>query len=539
MSGARMIRGKVKCAEMRMIMGLFQKYFVNVRRGTKITYSESDLRKLDRDYEKEVMAEGPRRIRSAFRKVPQQAYLSQTRDYAFEKILDRHLYTFQHLLVIPNPYDVVKQSALLLFNSSKETKIRYRVIGDTPEADFIAETEYTKRHRVPVLGLYLERNNRVELEMIDTEGTVIKRRMLRLYVSDTPAKLKDLKIEQQDKKMSYFSFILLNGASYSPFAIDRNGAIRYSIQLWTTNVGMLPLANGHFLYEDRTANRMNGIGQIKSCRFHEMDYLGRVYRTFLIDYSVLNVVAQYGELLYLRVSCGEDESQRKIIELNLTSGEVKEMQKLPKKTEETSDRGTAFIDVAGRMDKDFRDGSDNRVHSTDDKCILSCSNVEQSGVEGKKAELVETDMAGNVMTKRLVNKAANKVWLFKPDILEFCKPIPFSHDVLFGTITSPEVFTGELPPEKDEPINRAYFGNVRLCDDLFIGYILPGRVSRIYLAGKKHCYVQDYTGMKIIGKSRFPMAISLTGLAKDEYSVLVESRDVVHRLKNDIRVVEE
>ena len=45
--------------------------------------------------------------------------------------------------------------------------------------------------------------------------------------------------------------------------------------------------------------------------------------------------------------------------------------------------------------------------------------------------------------------------------------------------------------------------------------------------------------MKIIGKSRFPMAISLTGLAKDEYSVLVESRDVVHRLKNDIRVVEE
>ena len=153
MSGARMIRGKVKCAEMRMIMGFFQKYFVNVRRGTKITYSESDLRKLDRDYEKEVMAEGPRRIRSAFRKVPQQAYLSQTRDYAFEKILDRHLYTFQHLLVIPNPYDVVKQSALLLFNSSKETKIRYRVIGDTPEADFIAETEYTKRHRVPVLGL--------------------------------------------------------------------------------------------------------------------------------------------------------------------------------------------------------------------------------------------------------------------------------------------------------------------------------------------------------------------------------------------------
>lgn len=520
-------------------MGFFQKYFVNVKRGTKITYSESDLRKLDRDYEKEVMAEGPKRIRSAFRKVPQQAYLSQTRDYAFEKILDRHMYTFQHLLVIPNPYDVVKQSALLLFNSSKETKIRYRVIGDTPETDFVAETEYTKRHRVPVLGLYLERNNKVELEMIDIEGNVVKRRMLRLYVSDTPQKLKDLKIEQQDKESSYFPFIMLNGASYSPFAIDRNGAIRYSIQLWTTNVGMLPLANGHFLYEDRTANRMNSVGKIKSCRFHEMDYFGRVYRTFLIDYSVLNVVAQYGELLYLRVSGGEDEKERKIIELNLTNGDVTEMQKLPQKATETSEKGIAFIDVVGKMDKNFREDSDNRVHSADEKRVLSCSNLEQNGVDGKRAELVETDTEGHITSRRIMNKAANKVWLFEPDILDFCRPIPCSKEVLFGTIASPEVFTGTLPAEVDEPINRAYFGNVRLCDDLFIGYVLPGRISRIYLVGKKHCYVQNYVGMDIIGKSRFPMAISLAGLAKDEYNVFVESRDVVHRLKNDIRVVEE
>ena len=38
-----------------MNMGLFSKYFVDVKRGTKITYSESDLRKLDRNYEKEVI----------------------------------------------------------------------------------------------------------------------------------------------------------------------------------------------------------------------------------------------------------------------------------------------------------------------------------------------------------------------------------------------------------------------------------------------------------------------------------------------------
>ena len=63
-------------------MGLFQKYFVDVRHGTKITYSESDLRKLDRTYEKEVFPKEAKRIWSPFRKAPQQAYLTQVRDYA-------------------------------------------------------------------------------------------------------------------------------------------------------------------------------------------------------------------------------------------------------------------------------------------------------------------------------------------------------------------------------------------------------------------------------------------------------------------------
>jgi hypothetical protein len=45
--------------------------------------------------------------------------------------------------------------------------------------------------------------------------------------------------------------------------------------------------------------------------------------------------------------------------------------------------------------------------------------------------------------------------------------------------------------------------------------------------------------MKIIGKGKFNFAIPLTELAVDEYSVLVESQEVVHRLKNEIRITEE
>ena len=60
--------------------------------------------------------------------------------------LDRHLYTFSHVLVIPNPYGVAKQTALILFNSSKEYKVRYRVFGDNGN-DFVGESSYTTRRR--------------------------------------------------------------------------------------------------------------------------------------------------------------------------------------------------------------------------------------------------------------------------------------------------------------------------------------------------------------------------------------------------------
>lgn len=303
-------------------MGLFDNLFVDVKHGSKVTYSESDLRKLDRTYEKEILADDRRRVMSPLRKIPQQAYLTQIRDYAFERILDSHMYTFQHLLVIPNPYDIVKQSALLLFNSSKEAKVRYRVLGDTPEADFVGETGFTKRHRVPVLGLYLKRSNKVILELINREEKVIKRRMIRIYVSESPKKLLNILGENTRKGEVDFPFILVNGVSFNPMAVDCDGQIRYSIQLRTNSIGMIPLENGHFLYEDRTANRMDKNGQIKPCRYHEMDYMGRVYRTFLLESPIEGFATQDGDSLFLVTSSDENHRLDQIIEMDMKNGQI-------------------------------------------------------------------------------------------------------------------------------------------------------------------------------------------------------------------------
>lgn len=637
-------------------MGLFGKWFVDVKRGTKVTYSESDLRKLDRTYEKEVFPSGRRKIMSPLRKAPQQAYLTQIRDYAFEKILDGHMYTFAHLLVVPNPYDLVKQSALILFNSSKLTKVRYRVLGDTPEADFVGETEYTRRHRVPVMGLYLERSNKVELEMIDEKGNVIKRRMLRIYVSETPKKIIDVVGEAKYEDATHFPFILVNGVSFNPLVVDCNSAIRYSLQLRTNSIGMIPLENGHFLYEDRTANRMNVKGQIVPCRYHEMDYMGRVYRTFLLDFPIMGAVAQKGNSLYLVTSSDEKHIADKIIELDINSGSIlkecnlcdvigdkyrdcenwanishlccqkgsllitlkrlhtilkmdwksrkirwilapKEVWegtelenyclkgnvyaeeicrrpdsvtvitknvaqqkekilifeehsmgevKLQEKDSENS--GIALIEIDDQTKKfqtlcvhdcvkNQRSGS--ALYSDDQERILACAGCMKKRVKGKKSKLVEIDSTnGEVKRELYFAKLFNKVWQFKPDIKQFSEPVAVTENVIFGRLSAPAEFHGTLPPLSDKPVGRENFSSAYLCENIFLSYIMPSHVDRIYFVGENHTFVQDYSNM-ISGKIKFPFAVALEDLPKDEYYIYVERNGMVHKLKNEIRVVDE
>ncbi|MCI9078092.1 MAG: aryl-sulfate sulfotransferase [Lachnospiraceae bacterium] len=302
-------------------MGFFDNYFIEVKNGSKVTYSESDLNKLDRMYESEVLAKKNKKIISPMRKEMQRSFHSQVRDYAFERILDRHLYTFKYLLVIPDPYGAAKQTALILFNSSKTCQVHYCVEGDTPEYNFEGDSVPGTRHRVAIMGLYQGRNNKVDLKLIDEENHVIKHRIINIYVPPVADRLKSI-VCRTDKQMSHFPFILLNGINFNPIVIDGEGKIRYSLQCRTGRLGMIPLQNGRFLLADKTANRMNSFGKVQPCRYHEMDYMGRVYRTFLLEYSIGRAVAQYGNSLFLVTSSDKNHISDCIIELDMDSGKI-------------------------------------------------------------------------------------------------------------------------------------------------------------------------------------------------------------------------
>lgn len=132
------------------------------------------------------------------------AWQSQVRDMAFEQILDDRIFSFRHLLVIPNPYGASVQTAMLLFNTPKEYRVRYRILGKTEGTDFVGETRMTTRHRVPIMGLYKGYTNKLILELIDSAGEVVPAKRFK----DLHKRYSARTAEYRDKGRAFRVFLL-------------------------------------------------------------------------------------------------------------------------------------------------------------------------------------------------------------------------------------------------------------------------------------------------------------------------------------------
>lgn len=303
-------------------MGIFGRR-IDIKNATKTTYSDEDLRKLDLNYRNEFQIDREKRIYTPFRKEMPRAWQSQVRDMAFEKILDDRIFSFRHMLVIPNPYGASVQTAMLLFNTPKEYRVRYRILGKLEGTDFVGETRMTTRHRVPVIGLYKGYTNKLILELIDAEGEVYQRRDLKIYTRDIPLGQQNIVTKVEHSQTSCFPFVLVNGFRFKPVVFDQNGEVRYSLQIRTDRTGMIPLENGRFLYVDATVNRVASNGGKVACQYHEMDYMGRVYQTYLLDYPVGRYAAQNGDSLFLLTSSAEGYTDDCIVELDRCTGQIR------------------------------------------------------------------------------------------------------------------------------------------------------------------------------------------------------------------------
>lgn len=253
---------------------------------------------------------------------------SRERDQELTKQLKENKYLFEEPCVILNPYGRTPLCAYVMFWTEEPCAVQFTVKGKTKEADICEKIVTLENwHRVPVYGLYPEMDNEVKLEIIDKSGTVIAEKKLMILTDKLPDSMNDLVQVKKKTEKSAMKLILAVGKSMPyPAAFDEQGDIRYMMRFRPRGYGFFPVANDRFIVMERQTLLPTQLIP-HSTQMYEMDYLGRVYRTYYVPNGIHHDVCEMtpgGNLLVASNSqCGHVEDC--IAEVNRETGKIEKV----------------------------------------------------------------------------------------------------------------------------------------------------------------------------------------------------------------------
>lgn len=253
------------------------------------------------------------------------AVRTREREMEISRMFEEEKYPFDSPGVLVNPYDIAPLCAYILFYTEYECKVRFSVKGKTPDADI---TDYVdtacKWHRVPVYGLYADTENTVTIQLLDRRNAVIGEKEITVKTESLPKSLEDLVRIEKKTDSSAMKLIFVTGKTMNfPAAFDENGDIRYYMRYRPRGYGLFQLANGRFIMLERQTLLPTYMIP-HSTQMYEIDYLGRVYRTYYVPNGIHHDVCEMtpgGNLLVASNSqCGHVEDC--IAEVNRQTGRV-------------------------------------------------------------------------------------------------------------------------------------------------------------------------------------------------------------------------
>lgn len=298
--------------------------------GTVTVCNARWLGRRARHYDKTFARRGVDRIRTNIAKSPVFALKSQTRDYWLERTLKAGGYTFFDMFIAKNPYGEAPLTALALFVTENECRVRVTVKGDIPETDFSFLLPMARYHRVPVIGLYPGRENRIHFELLDREGKVFAERMIPLRIKGLPKSLKKIITVKKVSKNPGLSNILITGGSdIRPCVIDREGKIRWYTRRKPKGYGLFLLSNGSFLFLESNISAPSFTNP-HSIQMYDMDFLGRVRKTYLIKNGIHHTACEKevrGNILAAGSSM-EGQLEDLIMEIDRQTGQIVRQVKL-------------------------------------------------------------------------------------------------------------------------------------------------------------------------------------------------------------------
>lgn len=217
-------------------------------------------------------------------------------------------YTLDDPFVVVNPYGISPLTALIMFDTEDDMLATVKVVGKTQEEDVIFQFEqqgYSKKHIIPVYGLYAGYDNTVALIMSTREGQECKKE-IRISTEN----LSDYM--QQVNLLTYVSGTgeYQAGLNFSHSSIDSIG-VKYAFDIngnirWYLNEAAI--FGGTDYNDGKNIYRSIGAYGFGDALILQESYLGRIEKIFYVsggihhdvhitDGGTLLVTSNHGESL--------------------------------------------------------------------------------------------------------------------------------------------------------------------------------------------------------------------------------------------------
>lgn len=265
------------------------------------------------------------RIESDIEREAGLAVRTREREKEISEMFQKEKYSFDDPGILLDPYGITPLCAYVLFYTEDKCRVRFHVKGKVPEASVTDSVKCACRwHRIPVYGLYPDTENIVFLELLDENSMVIADKEIRIKTKPLSKFMEDAVRVEKKTVPSSMKLILVAGKSTSyPMAFDEYGDIRYVMMYRPRGYGLFELANGRFIMMERQTLIPTYLLP-HSTQMYEIDYFGRVHRTYYVPNGCHHDVCEMtpgGNLLVVSNSqCGHVEDC--IAEINRQNGKI-------------------------------------------------------------------------------------------------------------------------------------------------------------------------------------------------------------------------
>lgn len=251
--------------------------------------------------------------------------ICRRKDIVIENLLNKGTYTFENALFIINPFGYSPLTGLIVFNTDEPCKVKYVIKGRRNSCDYTnCDETLTKRHSVPVLGMYEGCINTIVFYLLDSNNNEIRQHTARVRCSRIGSALRNsIQITKFNKNTSRF-IMATGGYSSVNYAFDNNGNIRWYLTMPVHPYGVHMLSNGHMLIPDKRMRRPN-FGNAHSVIAYETDLIGRLYRNIYHTSGFHHWAASKendGNILMATSSRYDTYMENTIDEIDKNTGEV-------------------------------------------------------------------------------------------------------------------------------------------------------------------------------------------------------------------------